>query len=225
MLQENALDLDEKTLLEKRQHERIVKNMPVGLTLIEGNATDILPLPSYKGETNDIATGGVSCNAIINDSEIARQLAQKKSRLNLNIRVAEKESDINATADIAWIYNLKGLSIKTKYSLGLRFVDMTKPDKDFFASYVQGIIIRKKEQRAEHIKNIKQVLSKIARTKEDSFTEETRIRDDLGVDSLMAMEAMAALETIYNIEIDAERVLEIATVGDIIDLIEEYVRV
>ena len=67
------------------------------------------------------------------------------------------------------------------------------------------------------------MLAQIARIDKDSFSEAARIREDLGVDSLMAMETLAALETIYDIVIDVSRVVEVVTVGDMMNLIEWYV--
>jgi acyl carrier protein len=57
---------------------------------------------------------------------------------------------------------------------------------------------------------------------EDYFSEDTLIREELGIDSLMAMETLAAIETIYDIEIDENKAFEIVSVGDMMCLIEEY---
>jgi hypothetical protein len=38
----------------------------------------------------------------------------------------------------------------------------------------------------------------------------------------MAMETLAVLETIYDIEIDVDRVVDVVTVGDMMRLIEGY---
>jgi len=118
---------------------------------------------------------------------------------------------------------LKGLSVKTKYGLGLYFVDMGKTENDFLSSYIAEMIILKQEQRIKNRERMRQVLAQIARIDKDSFSEAARIREDLGVDSLMAMETLAVLETIYDIEIDVSRAFEAVTVGDIMDLIESYI--
>lgn len=208
---------------DRRRHPRIVRTLPIFFAAFEGDDTSGIPLPKYDAQTHDIGIGGVSCNAVIDDKTVATELSAKKKKVNLNIRLVEKNSDISAKADVAWIYNLKGLSVKTKYGLGLSFVNMAKAENDLLSSYIREMIVLKQEQRTRNRQRIKQVLAQIARIDNDSFSEAARIREDLGVDSLMAMETLAALETIYDIEIDVSRVVEVVTVGDMMGLIEWYV--
>ena len=52
------------------------------------------------------------------------------------------------------------------------------------------------------------------------ITAETSFKDDLGADSLDLFELVMALEDEYNIEIPAEELTDLATVGDVI----EYLR-
>lgn len=208
---------------DRRRHPRIVKALPIGFTVLEGDDTTGIPLPKYDTQTHNIGIGGVSCKAVIDDKTVAKELSANKKKLNLNIRLVEKNSDIAPKADVAWIYNLRGLSVKTKYGMGLRFVDMSKAENDFLSSYIAEMIILKQEQRIKNRQRMRQVLAQIARIDKDSFSEAARIREDLGVDSLMAMETLAVLETIYDIEIDVSRAFEAVTVGDIMDLIESYI--
>ena len=49
------------------------------------------------------------------------------------------------------------------------------------------------------------------------ITSETSFKDDLGADSLDLFELVMALEDEYNIEIPAEELTELNTVGDVID--------
>lgn len=208
---------------DRRRHPRIVKALPIGFTVLEGDDTSGIPLPKYAAQTHNIGIGGVSCNAVIDDKTVAKELSANNKKVNLNIRLVEKNSDISAKAGVAWIYNLKGLSVKTKYGLGLRFVDMSKAENDLLSSYIGDMIVLKQEQRTRNRQRIRQVLAQIARIDKDSFSEAARIREDLGVDSLMAMETLAALETIYDIVIDVSRVVEVVTVGDVMDLTEWYI--
>ena len=55
---------------------------------------------------------------------------------------------------------------------------------------------------------------------ESEITADTSFKDDLGADSLDLFELVMALEDEYNIEIPAEELTELATVGDVI----EYLR-
>ena len=52
------------------------------------------------------------------------------------------------------------------------------------------------------------------------ITEETSFKDDLGADSLDLFELVMALEDEYNVEIPAEELAELATVGDVIEYLK-----
>ena len=55
---------------------------------------------------------------------------------------------------------------------------------------------------------------------ESEITADTSFKDDVGADSLDLFELVMALEDEYNIEIPAEELTELPTVGDVI----EYLR-
>ena len=54
-----------------------------------------------------------------------------------------------------------------------------------------------------------------------SITEETSFKDDLGADSLDLFELVMALEDEYSIEIPAEELTDLVTVGDVLDYLRE----
>ena len=207
--------------LDQRRYERIKKELPIHFNLYKHGA--VLPSNNqYNAQTRNLSMGGISFNSIINDKFLVRELKEKKIKLNLSIFLVEKNIDIKTKGNIAWIYSLKALPIKTKYSLGVSFINMKKGDMDTLSSYIKDMIRIKHEWSKKSRKKIKQTLAQIAKVDEDSFTEDTNIREDLGIDSLMAMEILAAIETIFDIEIDEERVFDVVNVGDVMNLIEEY---
>ena len=55
---------------------------------------------------------------------------------------------------------------------------------------------------------------------ESEITAETSFKDDLGADSLDLFELVMALEDEYNVEIPAEELAELATVGDVIEYLK-----
>lgn len=55
-----------------------------------------------------------------------------------------------------------------------------------------------------------------------SITEGSSFKDDLGADSLDLFELVMALEEEYEIEIPTEDLEQIATVGDVINYINEH---
>jgi acyl carrier protein len=57
----------------------------------------------------------------------------------------------------------------------------------------------------------------------DTITEDSHIIDDLGADSLDAVELIMALEEAFDIEIDDDSASEILTVQDILDYLETVV--
>ena len=205
---------------DKRRFPRLIKSLPIHLNLSKINLVGAVT--QYKGRTHDIGPGGVSFDVLFDDRNLVNELRSNKKRVDTNIHLIEKNSDLNTTANLVWIYNLKGLPINTKYALGLKFIHMEKTAKNILASYIQEIISLKQEQYLKHKQKIMQTLAKIARVDVSSFSENTLVREELGVDSLMAMETLAAIETIYDIEIDESKAFDVITVGDMINLIEGY---
>ena len=55
---------------------------------------------------------------------------------------------------------------------------------------------------------------------ENEINLETSFKDDLGADSLDLFELVMALEDEYNIEIPAEELADLATVGDVIEYLK-----
>ena len=72
-------------------------------------------------------------------------------------------------------------------------------------------------------KDLKKIVADIARMSDKKVKESSRIRDDLGVDSLAAMEILASIEKRLGIIIDEAKALNIVTVGDLIDLVVSYI--
>lgn len=54
-----------------------------------------------------------------------------------------------------------------------------------------------------------------------TITADTSFKDDLGADSLDLFELVMALEDEYNIEIPAEELGELNTVGDVLDYLKD----
>lgn len=55
----------------------------------------------------------------------------------------------------------------------------------------------------------------------DSITEESSFKDDLGADSLDLFELVMALEDEYSVEIPADDLQQLATVGDVIKYLKD----
>ena len=66
---------------------------------------------------------------------------------------------------------------------------------------------------------IKEIISRISRIDAFELEENIAIRDELGVDSLMAMEIIATCEKQFQIHIDEGILFKIETIGDFFNLV------
>jgi acyl carrier protein len=55
----------------------------------------------------------------------------------------------------------------------------------------------------------------------DKITESTRLRDDLGLDSMQAVTLIMDMEDEFDISVEDEEVAEIKTVGELVKIITE----
>ena len=70
------------------------------------------------------------------------------------------------------------------------------------------------------LEEMRKMIAQQLNCEESEITADTSFKDDLGADSLDLFELVMALEDEYNIEIPAEELTELSTVGDVI----EYLR-
>ena len=69
--------------------------------------------------------------------------------------------------------------------------------------------------------SIRRLLARVAEMDFNTFDESADIRADLEIDSLRAVQVLAALETELNIVIDEAKVFDVVTVKDLVDLVLE----
>ena len=67
-------------------------------------------------------------------------------------------------------------------------------------------------------REIKQLVSQISRIREAELEEHLLVREELGIDSLMAMEILATCEKRFNLQLDETLFAEVQTVGDFLAL-------
>lgn len=68
---------------------------------------------------------------------------------------------------------------------------------------------------------IKKAISEEFFVDENEITEESRLKEDLGIDSLASMQLILDMEQKFNIHVEDEEVMEIETVADVIALLEK----
>ncbi len=71
------------------------------------------------------------------------------------------------------------------------------------------------------LEKMQQILAEQFNCEEDSITEETNFKNDLGADSLDLFELVMALEEEYSIEIPADDLTDLTTVGAVIDYLKD----
>ena len=70
------------------------------------------------------------------------------------------------------------------------------------------------------LEEMKKMIAEQLSGDENEINLETSFKDDLGADSLDLFELVMALEDEYNIEIPAEELADLATVGDVIEYLK-----
>ncbi len=71
---------------------------------------------------------------------------------------------------------------------------------------------------------IRAIISRVSRIASSELTDDVNVREEVGIDSLMAMEIVANCEKQFRVVIDERRYAEIETIGDFQRLIESLVR-
>ena len=71
------------------------------------------------------------------------------------------------------------------------------------------------------IDKVKELVAEQLGISKDTITAESNIIEDLGADSLDVIEMLMTLEEEYGITIPDEKISQIKTIGQIVDLIEE----
>ena len=67
---------------------------------------------------------------------------------------------------------------------------------------------------------VKEVLMDAINVDEDMIKLEANLKDDLGIDSLAAVELSLELETEFDVRIEDEELAKLVTVADIVSLLE-----
>jgi len=82
-----------------------------------------------------------------------------------------------------------------------------------------------RESSKKNIRNdVKKLVGQIARMDSRSVKENASIRDDLGIDSLAAMEILASIEKRLGIIIDEAKAFDVVTVEDLLDLVMQSLK-
>jgi acyl carrier protein len=78
---------------------------------------------------------------------------------------------------------------------------------------------QQREAVDEQRRHVRGVIASISRIDVSELADDVNVREELGIDSLMAMEIIATIEKALQIRIDEAQYADIETVGDFIDLV------
>ena len=74
-----------------------------------------------------------------------------------------------------------------------------------------------------YLNTIKKTLNEAFFVDEELIKEESKLKEDLGIDSLASMQLILELENEYNIRVENDEVMNIETIQDVIDLLKKKV--
>jgi len=74
------------------------------------------------------------------------------------------------------------------------------------------------------LEKVKKLIASELMVDESKITLETRLSEDLGADSLDAVELIMAIEDEFGIQVDDEMAQQIRKVGDIVEFLEKEVK-
>lgn len=72
------------------------------------------------------------------------------------------------------------------------------------------------------LERIKEIVAEALNVELDTLTAETSFKDDLGADSLDLFEMVMTFEDEFSVEIPAEDLEQIVTIGDVVKYLEEH---
>ena len=69
---------------------------------------------------------------------------------------------------------------------------------------------------------IRSIVSRVIKVPEDRIRPDANIFTEYGVDSLLGVEILAALDKKYNIDVPEDRIRQIKTLNDIVRIAQEF---
>ncbi len=69
-----------------------------------------------------------------------------------------------------------------------------------------------------------EILSNLVGIGAEKITDQDRLREDLGLDSLQSMELLSRVSDQYELDLEVEDVMDVETVGDVIHQLVEYIQ-
>ena len=74
-------------------------------------------------------------------------------------------------------------------------------------------------------KELRTIIAEIAEIEPEKITTDAAFVEDLGMDSMMALEILAAIEKKYKIQIPEDKLMRLKNLNETVKLTEEYLKV
>jgi len=71
---------------------------------------------------------------------------------------------------------------------------------------------------------IRGLIAQILEVEPEKITPEAKFVEDLGMDSMMALEIVAGIEKKYKVTIPEEKLMKMTSLKDVLGLVKEYVK-
>lgn len=72
-------------------------------------------------------------------------------------------------------------------------------------------------------KEIRSLISEIVEVDEEKITPQANFVEDLGMDSMMALEILASIEKKYKLKIPEENLVKITNLGQVVELVGSFI--
>ena len=113
---------------------------------------------------------------------------------------------------------IKGFDLKFDYDEDYIYYNIEDITEELFLGFAENSFKKEIETMLE---KMKEIIAEQLSVDADSITEASSFKDDLGADSLDLFELVMALEDEYSVEIPAEDLQNLATVGDVMNYLKE----
>ena len=73
-------------------------------------------------------------------------------------------------------------------------------------------------------REVRAIISEVTEIEPEKITPDAKFTEDLGMDSMMALEILAAIEKKYKLQIPEDKLMQLKNLKETINLTKEYLR-
>lgn len=124
--------------VERRKSIRFSKEITLRFVIFDSFASDERKedLRPREGKISNISAGGVRVSTSDLDEKDLEALKSNRAKLALRFSLEEKSCDINATAQVKWMVKANTEEGKSKFVIGLEFLDISSEDRNRIVQFI-----------------------------------------------------------------------------------------